>query len=127
MGNQNTVALETQQGPLPPTLDQQDVQPIKRGNMSNRTDECVMLATQHGDLGVVPTRAALKLAREQADGLGLPVYLRHPITDRVIRVITPHQGLNQRTHGAPWGSQGRFHSAGKTPRASKNLGKTSPL
>jgi hypothetical protein len=50
----------------------------------------VLLATlEAGDLGLVPRSRAVRLAREQADNSGLPVWIRHPISDTVIRVIRP--------------------------------------
>jgi hypothetical protein len=50
----------------------------------------VILSTEiDGDLGIVPPKAARRLARIEADSLGVTVFIRDATTDLVVEVVTP--------------------------------------
>jgi hypothetical protein len=50
----------------------------------------VILSTEiDGDLGLVPPACARRLARAEADSLGVTVFIRDAVTDLVVEVVTP--------------------------------------
>jgi hypothetical protein len=52
----------------------------------------VMLSTETEDLGLVNSVCAKRLAKAEADQLGVTVYIRDATTDEVVEVIEPKRG-----------------------------------
>jgi hypothetical protein len=49
----------------------------------------VMLSTVSADLGLLPMALARKQGKAIANERGCDIYLRHPVSDRVLCVLTP--------------------------------------
>jgi hypothetical protein len=55
--------------------------------------EAVMLATEQSDYGLVPSVHAEDIAHMIANQDKCTVYLRHPISDAILRRISPKKGI----------------------------------
>jgi hypothetical protein len=49
----------------------------------------VMIATDDGDFGIVSGGKARAIARELAADSESPIYIRHPVTDRILVTVHP--------------------------------------
>ena len=64
--------------------------PDGRPDLFMKRERPVILSTEiDGDLGIVPPKAARRLARIEADSLGVTVFIRDATTDLVVEVVTP--------------------------------------